>query len=317
MQHHFGLRFWFACVMAGVLFWSGQAQAEPDFVRFYERGKLRMRQRLFFDAIKDFNVAIRTEKGSQHFAAHYHLARAYYWLPDIQKAVQMLERAKGLIKNSRQRAALDGLMRKIKDYYGAFKISPEVDPEEVGKLQLQIKPKSPFSNAHKRRYYNLFSKRLKRQGGFALNSKEIFLPKGDYEITIKKNQCLKYGLFEGSKVVTEGTIGDAPMQLSLKEKPSCQCTGGQKLYKEKARLYCACKVGSAWDEKAQICKLVRANNVPWIIGGTVIGLAVAGGVVATVVILATGSNTNPVALVNVSGKPNTPTNTGITETAQK
>ncbi|MCK6511438.1 tetratricopeptide repeat protein [Myxococcota bacterium] len=288
-MHRLGWHRGWVLGLMGVLLWSGHAQAEPDFVRFYERGKLRMQQRLFFDAIKDLTVAIRTEKGQQHFAAHYHLANAYYWLPDIQKAAQMIERARGLVKNERQKSALDGLARKLKDYYGVFKISPEVDPEEVGKLQLIIKPKSPFSNAHKRRYFDLFTKRTQRQGGFLLDNKEIYLPKGEYEIGIQKNQCLKYGLFEGDKVVSEGTIAEAPMQLTLKEKPSCKCTGGQELYKEKKQMYCACKVGSAWDEKAQICKLVRANNVPWIIGGTVIGLVVVGGIV-TAVVLATSSN---------------------------
>ena len=271
---------------------SPLSHAEPDFVRFYERGKLRLNQRLFFDAVKDLTVATNTEQGKTHFAAHYHLANAYYWLPDIQKAMQILEKAEAFIKNDRQKEARLSLVNKIKGFYGSMKITPEVDPEEVGKLKIKIEPKIPFSNAHKRRYFGILVKRIQTEGGLMLNNKPLYLPKGDYAISIEKNQCLKYGLFEKDQAVQTLSVGDGTAEVSLKEKPGCACTGGQELYKEKGRMYCACKVGSAWDEKAQLCKLIRANNTPWIIGGTVGGLLVVGGVVAIVIVVANSNAAN-------------------------
>ena len=62
--------------------------ARVDFLQKYERGKIMLRRKLYFDAIKEFHVAVtQTEKGRRHFGVHYYLARAYYWLPDIQKAM--------------------------------------------------------------------------------------------------------------------------------------------------------------------------------------------------------------------------------------
>ncbi len=262
---------------------TGTAWSEPDFVRFYERGKLRLQQKMFFDAVKDLRVATSTGRGRKSFAAHYHLARAFYWLPDIQQAMQIVSKAEKLAKNPSQRDAIEALKRKIKDYYGVFQISSEVDPEEVGKLQLVIKPKSPFSNAHKRRYFEIFLKRTQRQGGLLLNNKAIFLPKGEYEINIQQNQCLKYGFARQKEILRDITIEEQPTQLALVEKPSCVCTGGQKLFREKNRVYCACKAGSAWNPQKARCEIARAANpLPWIFLGA--GVLLAGGVVTGIVI---------------------------------
>ncbi|MCB9639243.1 MAG: hypothetical protein H6728_08080 [Myxococcales bacterium] len=293
--------FWWMGWFGFCCLWGGHAaHAEPDFVRFYERGKLRLGQRMYFDAIKDLRIAAGTEKGSQHFAVHYHLARAYYWLPDIQRAMQTVEKATKLAKNNRQREALNDLKRKIKDYYGAFRLAAEVDPEEVGKLKIVFKPKSPFSNAHKRRYFEIFTKRLQRQGGLVLNNKAIFLPKGDYEITIQQNQCLKYGFSSNKQIVRDLTIEDDTAKLALIEKPSCQCTGGQKLFKEKNRVYCACKAGSAWNAQLARCEIARAANpLPWIFLGA--GILVAGGVVAGVVIAVNSRDLENAQAVSTGG----------------
>ncbi len=257
-----------------VMFVSNVAFARVDFLQRYERGKIMLRQRLYFDAVKEFYVAItKTERGRRHFGAHYYLAKAYYWLPDIQNAMKMLDKAKALAKNATQRRAYRKLLAQIKNLYSAILFEPEVDPEEVGKLQLVITPKSAFSHAHKRRYFAIFLKRLKRNGGVILNNRPIFLPKGDYNIKLKKPQCLKYGLVQDGKIVNEVSVEDEIAKIAVQEKRSCSCLGGQKIYKDGNRLYCSCPPNMGWDAKKKRCNIVKKINPwPWVavIGGVVI-----------------------------------------------
>jgi tetratricopeptide (TPR) repeat protein len=301
LQTH-GYRWWigwifFVSIMSG----GGSAWSEPDYVRFYERGKLRLQQKMYFDAVKDLRIATNTGRGKRSFAAHYHLANAFYWLPDIQQAMQIVTKAEALAKNPSQREAIEALKRKIKDYYGVFQITSEVDPEEVGKLQVVIKPKSPFSNAHKRRYFEIFLKRVQRQGGFPLNNKAIFLPKGEYEISIQQNQCLKYGFAQKKELLREITIEEQPTQVALIEKPSCECTGGQKLFREKTRVYCACKAGSAWNPQKARCEIARAANpLPWIFLGA--GVLLAGGVITGIVIAVNSREMDNAQAIGEKGK---------------
>ena len=248
--------------------------ARVDFLQKYERGKIMLRRKLYFDAIKEFHVAVtKTEKGRRHFGAHYYLARAYYWLPDIQKAMKVIQKAKNLAKNDAQRNAYKKLLAQIKNLYSSILFVPEVDPEEVGKLQIVITPKSAFSHAHKRRYFSIFSKKLTRQGGILLNNRPLYVPKGDYIIKLKKPQCLKYGLLQSGKLINEFSVEDDTTKISVQEKRSCGCLGGQKIYKDGSRLYCSCPPHMGWDKKKKRCDLVkRINPWPWvaIVGGVVI-----------------------------------------------
>jgi len=256
-----------------------------DFRMEYKRGKLWIKQKLYFDAIRSLKKAVKTQRGKTHFAAHYHLARAYYWLPDIQKAMKTLKKAKGLIKRSIQRRAHQKLSRRIKTLYGRLAISPEVDPEDVGKLQLEIKPKNAISHSHKKRAFRAYLRWMKKNGGLLLsNNQPIYLPKGDYVVKIKQPQCLKYGFIDGGKVVREFSVGDGEAQLSLKEKSSCACQGGQKLYKEGERLYCNCPPGTGWDKGKGRCIVAKPRAVwPWVVA--VSGVVVAGGTVVAVLLL--------------------------------
>lgn len=289
------------------LFWglgpfSSQAIARVDFVQKYERGKIMLRRKFYFDAIKELHAAVhKTARGANHFGAHYYLAKAYYWLPDIQKAMKMLIKAKALAKNKTQKRAQNKLVRQIKALYGSLKFVPEVDPEEVGKLKFKIVPKSQFSHKHKQRYFKLFSKRLKSQGGVLLNNRLIYVPKGDYNVEIEKPQCLKYGLTEGDKIMREIAVDDAPVSITVKEKRSCGCSGGQKIYKERDRYYCACPSGMGWDKKKERCNIVgKVNPWPWILGG--VGVVAVG---ATVTILAVVLSAEPIAEYQLAGTANT------------
>jgi tetratricopeptide (TPR) repeat protein len=279
------------------------AEAGPDFVRFYERGKVRLRQKLYFDAIKDLHTALQTPQGQKHFGAHYQMALASYWLPDIQQATMYLKKALVLARNDAQREAVQMLRNKIKDHYGVVKLIPDVDPEEVGKLKLLLKPKIPFSDAQKNRYYKSFLARLNRQGGMLLNNKPFYLPKGDYEIAIKMNQCLRYGLSFGKEKVREISVGDDDVNLRLQERASCECKGGQQLYKEKNRSYCACKPGSAWNVKNERCEVAKqtASPWPWLIAGG--GALVVGGAIVAIVLVVTNNQPEPRAAVTAEGQP--------------
>lgn len=270
----------YGLLLLGIV-WVGAASqaAAQDFVQSYERGKLMLQQKLYFDAVKELHKAVyNTEQGKSHFGAHYFLAKAYYWLPDIQKAMKALDEAKPLAKNERQQEAHKKLVAQIQGLYGSFKLIPEVDPEELGKVQLKITPKTPFSHAHKRRYYEIFDKRLQQQGGFSPNVGAIYLPKGEYEIEILRDQCLKYGVVRSGEIAREMAIAEQPVELAVQEKASCQCLGGQKLQKEKNKLFCACPAGSAWNKNLQRCEVTKPPLVwPWIVAGSgvaAVGIAV-------------------------------------------
>lgn len=273
------------CLFA--LTWSGKSHA-VDYVQLYNLGKFQLQKKRYFDAIKTFyRVTTQTARGKRSFGAHYYLAKAYYWFPDIQKAMSTLAKAKTLIKRGAQKRAYKTLLGQIKALYSSLKIEPEVDPDEVGKLQIKIKAKTVFSHKHKRRYFRLLQKRLKKQGGILI-TKTLYLPKGDYEITINRPQCLKLALTKDEKVVRDVSVSGAALQVTLKAKASCQCIGGQKLTKDGNKLFCACPAGTGWNKKKQRCEVVKQTPVAAIIGGSVGAAVVVGGVIAAVVIINSG-----------------------------
>ncbi|MBK04525.1 MAG: hypothetical protein CL920_04225 [Deltaproteobacteria bacterium] len=270
------------CVMLMVCVWrpsEATAARSGDFVSTYGRAKIMLRQKLYFDAVRDFTRAINTTRGRTHFGAHYFLAQAYFWLPDIQQANRYLTIAKGLARNNNQKAALVRLTKKIEALYGKLKLEPEVDPEEVGRLKIVLKPASPFSHKHKVRYSKILFKRLATIG-LLLGGRSIYLPKGEYKITIKQPQCLVYGLLRGSNLAKAMTVSSQTTTLRVRAKRSCQCVGGQRIYKKNDKLFCACPEGLGWNKNEQRCEKAF-NPIPWVIAGA--GVLVVTGVVVTLV----------------------------------
>ena len=293
-------------VLGALVFMYSTNALAVDFVQKYARGKLLLKRKFYFDAIKELSIAVnKTARGKRHFGAHYYLAKAYYWLPDILKAAKMLEKAKALVKNNTQKNAYKQMLRQIGSLYGKLKIEPEVDPEEVGKLKIELKPKSEFSNSHKKRYYRLFDKRLKRQGGLLLNGRPMYLPKGEYTLRVVLPQCLKLKFSIGGKATTDLEIGAGGATAALQEGRSCQCPGGQKEYKDNNKQpYCACAPGSAWDKKERRCKIAKGfDPTPLIIAGGAGVVVIAGATVAAVLLTNNGGIAG-VSAVNGSGSGN-------------
>ncbi|TNE51761.1 MAG: tetratricopeptide repeat protein [Deltaproteobacteria bacterium] len=274
---------WLLAAFVLTLGWNFSAPAQAqDSRQLYEQGKLYYKQRLYHDAKKAFMKLIKTTQGQQSFNAHYYLARCYYKTGQIGSAITTLQIAKGLMKRNSHREAYKRFASKLLALYGKLTFVPEVDPDEVGRVKLKLVPKTAFSNKDKAAYFNGVMARIKRQGGLKLDNKPIFLPKGEYEISIERDQCLKLGFFEGEKVAGDLSIGDSPVSLSVKAKRSCNCPSNQKVFTEGKRQYCACAKGTGWNKEKQICEVVKQNNPwPWIITG--IGVVVVGGTVAAVV----------------------------------
>jgi len=279
--------------MVGALVCS-QLVFASSFRQTYTRGKLLLNQKLYADAVKEFEKASKSPKGKTHFATHYYLSLAYYRVGRITLSLMVLSKASKLAKSDAAREKIKGLSRQITNLFGGLKIIPEVDPDDVGKLKLVLKPKTPFSHAQKRRTFRILSKRWSKKG-IALNSQVVYLPKGEYILKVGLPQCLQYGLVVGSIIVKEITIGAKPAHLALKEKVSCKCPGGQIPEKKGQKLICVCPKGSVWSKKSNRCEIpvfkdkrgFFARNWPWI---TAVGVgAVAAGVVAAVVV-AQGQN---------------------------
>lgn len=275
-----------------------------DFLQLYERGKLLLKQRLYVDAIKEFKKATYTTRGQKYFGVYFYLSVAHLKLSKIQKAGQYLKIAKRLAKKKRHQAAAKRLESKILALYGNFRITPEVDPDEVGRLKLILKPNAAFSNKSKARFYKRLAKRLKGEGVIP-NNRLIYLPKGEYSLSIIKPQCLKYSLRQGDTQADNLSISSSTVVLTLKEGASCKCTGGQKLYRIGKKLTCTCPPGLGWNKSKQRCE-TGVNPVPWIIGSVAVlgGLGVAAAIIVPIIV---SSNATPSAQVQGTSVWNTPT----------
>lgn len=270
-----------ACLLLMPLLGFGAAWADDE-RQLYEQGKLYFKQKLYHDAKKAFLQVTKTSQGQQSFSAHYYLARSMYQTGDIAGTITTLQKAKELMKTKEHRDAYQRFGSKILALYGKLIFVPEVDPDEVGRVRIVLSPKATMSNPEQRNFFNSVMAQIKRQGGLKLSSQPIFLPKGDYEISIERDQCLKIGFFEGEKVATDITIGDTDVTLNVKPKRSCNCPSNQKIVQEGKKLYCACAPGTGWNKDKKICEVVgRVNPWPWVITG--IGVVVVGGTIATIV----------------------------------
>lgn len=259
---------------------EASAQRSIDFQQVYERGKVKLRQKFYADAIKDFKLALQTNQGNRHFGVHYYLAKAYFWFPDIPKALRFLRLAKRFARRKRQQQACSLLKKKIGELYGRFKLQLEVDPDEAGRLKLGLRAKSVFSHKHKRRYLKIITRRL-RQEGLRLDGNPLYLPRGEYQLRILQPQCLRYALMLGSRQVRELSVGKGVVQWKLNKGRSCSCQGGQKLVKKGEQFACVCPSGTGWNTQNQRCE-IGSNPWPWILAG--VGIVVAGTLTAVLVL---------------------------------
>ena len=273
-----------------VLLAGDHVAAAVDFESHYAKGRVLLRRKLYFDAVRELRLAVyKTKRGKRHFGAHYFLALAYFKLPHIEAALQVINDAQKLARSKRKKKFLERVLSQIKQLYGRMAIVPEVDPEELGgKLMVSLKPKIPFNRRHKARYFAIMTKLMQRRGGLALGEgKWVWLPKGDYLISVARPRCLVYSLQDpsGKKPVGEISIGDTDLKLALRAASSCQCGGGQQVKKEGKKVYCACPLGTAWSKESKRCIVPvvtkgtwMGRNWPWV---TVAAVAlVGGGVVA-------------------------------------
>lgn len=279
---------WLACFVLTMTWTLGLSSAEAQDTRqLYEQGRLFYRQRLYHDALKAFRKVINTAKGKSSFRAHYYLARCYYKTGNIPQAITVLQQAKELQKTADHREAYKRFASKLLALYGKVTLVPEVDPDEVGRVRIKLVPKTAFSNRDKRNYFKGMMAQFKRQGGIKLDNKPLFLPKGEYEISIERDQCLSLGFFQNDKIAREISVGESPTTINVKAQRSCDCPSNQKITKEGKRLYCACPKGTGWNKEKQRCEVVKqANPWPWVITG--IGVVVVGGTIATIVAVTQG-----------------------------
>ncbi len=274
-----------------------------DFIQLYERGKFLIQKKFYKSAIKTLRKASFTPRGRNHFGVYYYLALANYFLPSVQDAINYIRIAKTLAKTKKQKAAIQKLHNKIVAFYGSFSIVPEVDPEEVGKVKLNLKPATPFSNPHKKRYFLHLNQRLSSEGTLP-NSQPIFIPKGDYTISIVRPQCFEYGLSDGEKLVSKISVSEETVQLFLVKKPSCHCIGGQKLYRKDGKFFCACPPGLGWNKKTNRCEK-GVDPIPWILAG--IGTVVVGTTAVIIgLVVSNMKDFEEAGGINKGSKPNQP-----------
>lgn len=304
-QHRLSRRWlsWVVCV--GVWMGAALAYGAVDFAQQYERGKLLLKQKYFADAVKALEQAVMmTGRGKRHFGAHYYLAQSLWQMGDVARAKEIIGKARQLIKSNKRvwavskiqnrQRLLRRLERTIDQLFGAWKIIPEVDPETVGRLRIRVEPTTPLENRMKRRVLRYMDKQL-RVKGLVLTGKEVYLPKGQYKISIVQPQCLEYGFVLGSTLMREILIGEQPASVAVKAQPSCRCTGGRVPKTEGRKKMCVCPGGTVWDETNKRCVQPKAvaggggktpwiaRNWPWI---TALGVGVvAAGVIIPVVLI--------------------------------
>jgi tetratricopeptide (TPR) repeat protein len=275
------------------LFSSAHAQ---DFRRMAEKGKILLERQLYTDAIQELYPASQTPEGKQNAEVHYHLGLAYYRTAIVDRAVAALKRSVAIASTGgeRQRAAL--LLEQIKQLFAKVQITLEVDPDELGKIAVQLEPNEPFSNLQKRRVHASLAKRWKR--GVLFKTAAYFLPKGTYRFGMQQPACLRYGFFLNNQALKTLEVADATVQLVIKDKPSCVCEGGQVLKQDAKKRYCTCPEGTLWSQRENRCEIPKnaaaapswiSKNWPWVTALTVV--VVAAGV--TVPVLLVMNNNSP------------------------
>ncbi|MCB9638310.1 MAG: hypothetical protein H6727_05285 [Myxococcales bacterium] len=263
----------------GWLGWARPAQAQ-EFRRMFEKGRVLLERRLFADAIQELYPASQTTEGKRHSGVHYHLGKAYFQIAAINLAFNALQNAVRLAKNDSQRQRATLLLDQIRQTFGQVKISLEADPDEIGKVGVQLETTEPFSNRQKRRSYRILSRKWKK--GMAFSSRTYFIPKGTYRFGMEQPKCLSFGFFLNGQAVRELVVGDSVVLLSIKDKPSCVCEGGQVLKKDGKKRYCTCPNGTLWSQRANRCEIPKnaapppswiAKNWPWVTALTVVVVA--------------------------------------------
>ncbi|TNE44164.1 MAG: tetratricopeptide repeat protein [Deltaproteobacteria bacterium] len=272
-----------------------------DFAQNYERGKLFVKQKYYGDAVKALEQAVMmTARGKSHFGAHYYLAKALWMMGDVARAKDIIKRAEGIMQRNqriwavskiqRRRRLIRTMRQKINDMFGPLRLIPEVDPESVGRLRVEIAPTESFTSAFKKRVMKYINAQFNKKG-VVLTGKAFYLPKGSYQIAVAQPQCLEYALTIGRTVLKEVTISERPTSLAVKKMPSCSCGQGKVLARRGRKKMCVCPNGSVWNPTLNRCvrpKVVDnrpwiSKNWPWI---TALGIGVvAAGVVIPVVLI--------------------------------
>jgi hypothetical protein len=258
--YHIATLLYFSTILLALSIFGNLAFAEKeiDFVQTYKQARLYLQQKLYPDAINALTDAMtKTKQGKTHFGTHYYLAMAYFWLPEIEKTMEFLQQAEKLAKTPAHRQAVKQLKTQISSLYGILQLIPEIDPDEIGKLNIQLQPKAAFQNQHKQLYFSVLSHKLQQRGGIQLDGNSLFLPKGDYQISIARDQCLQLSLMLDKKHVQEITISEQPLSLQVKARRSCDCLGNQQIYGEGRDIYCSCPVGMGWNNQNKRCEFVE------------------------------------------------------------
>lgn len=296
------IKFWYliigaiGCVLSIALFPNALHAQEIDFNQQYEYGKVLLQRKLFAEAQKElFEAITKTARGRQHFGAHYYLAFALLRMGEIIRAVSIIERAKNLaqqqVRNKiimqRRLKLLSKLEREISESFGVLRIIPEIATQDLERLRLNLTPQQSFTQDAQQRVFRQIAHQLAKQG-IALKGQPIYLPKGQYQISIAEPQCLRYGLTIGGTVMRAIDITSRAASLALQAKPSCNCEGGRVLSGSGKNVHCACPRGREWDPTHSRCIVVKvvdqrpwiAKNWPWL---TAIGVtAIAAGVIIPV-----------------------------------
>ncbi len=288
--------FFYPLSLGFVLVLSLSSASAQDFRQMAEKGKVLLERQLYSDAIQELLAASQTPEGKQNAEVHYHLGLAYYRVAIIDRAILALERAVSLAKADpeRQRPAL--LLEQIKQLFTKVQITLEVDPDELGKVVVQLEPTEPFSNLQKRRAHAMLAKKWRQ--GTPLKTGAYYLPKGTYRFGMQQPACLSYGFFLNNQPIKTLDVADATIQLAIKDKPTCVCEGGQVLKQDAKKRYCTCPEGTLWSQRENRCEIPKnaaaapswiSKNWPWVTALTVI--VVAAGV--TVPVLLVMNNNSP------------------------
>ncbi|MCB9638312.1 MAG: hypothetical protein H6727_05295 [Myxococcales bacterium] len=293
---------WAVCLAALLGAWFGTASAwaqdDVDFEENYRAGKEMISQNLYVDAVRLLYPAVfKTSRGKTHFGANYYLGMAYYHIGSITQAVKCLKAARMAARKRSQRELLGMLFSKINKNFGELLVVSEAGADSPKVLKLALTPQKDFTDPIQRKSFYIISNLWKKKGITFANTRSLWLPKGEYFLQIPQPMCLTYAFAIGGAIMSDLTIGENSVSISLKDMPSCKCLGGQTLRKEGKKRYCTCPDGKTWMAKRKRCMVAQvtdnrgwfAKNWPWV---TVVGVVVVGAAVAIPVGLMVAQNSD-------------------------
>ncbi len=281
------------------------AHAAPEFRQSYIQSKLWIERKMYADALRELLVLKRqTKEGKRHFGVHYHLAVASYYLGAIRQSVMYLKQARTFTDKPRYIRSLRLLSDRIQVLFSPVHIRTKIPVEQVGRLRVILVPKQPLYHPEKKRVFSLMRKRWATRG-LVLDNRPVYLPQGEYSISIPRPQCLGVGFAQGKTLIQSLDV-KAQTSLSLVAQGSCRCSGGRIAQKRNNQIACVCPPGTLWTASKKRCVTAVVAKKgkgpsPWI-WVSVVGAAVVTGSALAVYFLAVEPQQRPNDSAKLSGR---------------